>query len=323
MADPVESASPEISAPANPAPPSDGGADYHPSQDDAAGISIYREALDAPAETPAPEAKPDVPVLPVPGAGSADDELSPEDAKLARVLNRITRLEDERNTAQKTLSDRDAQLTKLQERARLADEYERNLAEFAEQPERLFKMVKWSPEKLQDYVVNGPSKVDAATSAISREQSELRARLEKFERADAERQAQERVTNYKAALAPQLDGKGDRFPHVTTFFDKPADLADALYAIMDQTYREQKRELTVEETAQVLESTLSGHYERLNRARSKPNPSATTPAGTPKPTVPTLTNTPPTSASKPTQTDSEDDDAMMAAAVSLLRRGRV
>lgn len=302
---------------------------YHPSQDDAAGMAVLREARAAaepPPEADAGESKPNP--LPVPAAGgspAAHDDLSPEDAKLARILNRIQKLEDERNTAQKTLSEREAELARLAERAKFADEYERELSEFAEDPDRLFKRVKWDSDKIKDYVINGPSKTEAATSRTDREMSDLKARLEKFERADAERQQAARIDEFKAGLPKAIEGKNETYPHTLAFYESPKELGDALWGLMEQTYRSSKVELTAEQAAERIESTLASHFERLNRARSKtgtsaPAPSANPPAKSP----PTLTNVPPTAATPPNpQSDSDDDDVLLQRAVSQLRKARV
>lgn len=305
---------------------SGGDADYSPAIDDAAALATYRElSRPVPEAAPEPEAAPVGSALPVPElSSSAEDGLSPEDAKLARVLNRITRLEDDRTQAQKQLAERDAELAKLRERAKFADEYDRDLARFAEDPETFFRKVKWDAEKMRDYVVNGPKAVDAATSQLSREQAELKTRLEKFEAAEAQRAQAAREADFKSGLARQLEGKAEKYPFATAFYSTPAELSDALYAVMAQTYRTQNRELTADETAQVLETTLSAHAEKLNRAR-KPT-AAGTPAAAPtsssKPSFPTLSNTPPASVTPTKDTNSDSDDDLLAAAAAALRRSR-
>ena len=339
-------AAPPTTAPVVPPPvpaPDAGVSDslpYHPSQDDAAGLAAYRAARAA-TKAAAPEAAPPDPKPSEPGGGlvpgsptattptttepSPEADLSPEDAKLARVLNRISRLEDERNAARAAAAERDTELAKLRERAKFADDYERDLAEFHDDPERLFKRVKWDQAKIQDYVVNGPSKVDAVTERVSRETAELKARLERFERAEAERTQANRIADFKATLPTQLQEKKDAYPHVLAFYENPSELADALFGIMESTYRSQNgKELTVDETAKVLETTLSGYYERLSRARSQNPPVAdpTAPSRTTKPSsAPTLTNTPPV-ASKPPTPAEEDDDSLLASAASFLRTRR-
>jgi hypothetical protein len=308
-------------------------AEYHPSQDDAAGLATYREVKAAGAEQP-PPVDPDVPnPISVPGtsdAGAKPAAAPPadtsEDAKLAKIFNRISRLEDERNQATAAVQARDAELAKLKERAAYADQYEKDLSEFREDPERFFTKIKWDRQTIEDYIANGPRKVDTAVAATERRTQELEARLAKFEKAEAERELAGRREQYKAALPNQLTGREDQYPHLFAFYDKPAELADALFGVMSEAYRTQNREMSADETAAVLESTLASHAERLNRTRSKspagtqsPNPPA--PVGTKPLPTPTLTNTSPAATRTPT-TDSDNDDDLLEIAKQTLRKGR-
>ncbi len=318
------------SAPAPSDPSTAAPADYHPSQDDAAGLVAFRAAKAANAD-PAPEGTgPETPptapaVAAPPGSPTPDDGLAPEDAKLARILNRISRLEDERNTAHKTLAERDAELARLRERAAVADQYDQDFNRFREDPEALFRKVKWDRKTIEDYIANGPSKVDAATAAVARETEELKARLAKFEQADAQRQQIERTQQFKASLPAALAGKEEQFPLTHTFYDRPADLADALFSVMAEAYRSQNgREMPVEEAAGLLEKTLGTHLERLSRPRSKPAPQGApggSPSSAPKPYTPTLTNTPPAAATSP-RSDAESDDDLLALAAASLKAKR-
>jgi len=327
MSTPDTTAAP--AAPVTPPPTAPEGAapaDYHPSQDDAAGLAAYREVRAA--QVP-PD--PDVPVsVPAPDAGAqpaaAPPAESAEDAKLAKIFNRISRLEDERNQATRAVQEREAEVARLKERAAYADQYEKDLAEFREDPERFFTKIKWDRQTIEDYIAHGPRKVDTAVAATERRTQELEARLAKFEKAEAERELANRREQYKAALPAQLAGKEDQYPHVFAFYDKPHELAEALFGVMSEAYRGQNREMTPDETAAVLESTLASHAERLNRTRSKspagtnpPNPPA--PVGGPKPApTPTLTNNPP--ATRPPPSDSDNDDDLLEIARQTLRKGR-
>lgn len=320
MSDHIEAGSPEVSAPASVDTARATPETYTPEMDDAAGLSTYRELRVAPPDDVAPtRAEPEptagsVPVSPDP-TKVGDEELSPEDRRLERVLTRITRLEDERKAAQNAVAERDAELAKLRERAKAADEYEADLAKFREDPDVFFRRVKWDAAKIQDYIVNGPSKVDAATSRVESETQELKKRLEKFEAAEAERTRQSREREFKAALPKQLEGKDSDFPFTLSFYDSPDSLADALFNVMADTYRSQNRELTTAEAASVLETTLKTHHERLTRGRQ----AKTGPATAAKPTTPTLTNTPPAPASKTSPSESDSDDDLLAAATAALR----
>lgn len=299
----------------------DGGADYNPSQDDAAALATYREhrAPEPDPAAPTPEAAP-TSSLPVPGDPVAEPELSPEDKRLERILTRVTRLDEEHKTLQKTVGERDAELAKAREEAKFAADYRKELAEFQENPEVFFKRVNWDPDKIRDYIVNGPRPVDATTSKLAREQADLKARLEKYEAAEAQRTQQSRVNDFKATLPKQLEADAAKYPLTLAFYETPAALSDALFGQMEQVYRQQNRELTAAEAATALEDVLSKHYERLNRAKSKPGtPSAGTAPPTKSPTPPTLTNVPPASARPPTPPDSESDDDLLAAAIQSLR----
>lgn len=309
---------------------------YSPAMDDAAGLEAYRTVRaatpdPAPEPPPAPGQAPPPSPLPDPGAsasGAPSDDLPPEDAKLARVLNRIERLEQERNTAQRERDTHAAELAKARERAAFADKYEQDLAEFREDPERFFKRINWDRKTIEDYVTHGPSKVDAVTSTVERKTAELQKRLDAFEAADRTRASEERVSRVKAGIPPALASRADTYPHVLAFYENPSELADAIMAVAENSLRTSNRDLTLDEAAASLEKTLIAHSERLNRARSKPGgtPAAapsSQPTGTAKPTAPTLTNTAPAAAKPPPpSTDQESDDDLLAGAVARLRAAR-
>jgi hypothetical protein len=310
--------------PAPVAPSGDGGADYHPSQDDAAALSIYREVKAHPADPP-PEATPaspvDAPPLPVPGAVGAADDLSPEDKRLERILTRVTRLDEEHKTLQRSAADKDARIAQLEADAKFAADYRKELAEFQESPETFFKRVNWDQDKIRDYIVNGPKPVDAITSKLAREQNELKERLAKYEAAEAERIRAAQVNEYKATLPKALEPEASKYPLTLAFYDSAADLSDALFGQMTRAYQEQNRTLSPAEAAEAIESVLTAHHERLTRAKSKPGTPAAAPTATK--TAPSLTNVPPASAKPPAPSnDSDSDDDLMAAAVQMLRSKR-
>jgi DNA-binding protein H-NS len=320
-------------APVAPAPVSSPESDYHPSQDDQAGLAVLRAAKAAAraevapvAEPTAPPAEPPPKSMPSPEAPSPDADLPPEDAKLARILNRITRLEDERNTAQRTLQERDAELFRLRERAKAAEEYDTAFSRFREDPEALFRKVGWDRKTIDDYLAKGPSQADSRTAALQREHEELKSRIAKFEEQDQKREQTVRIEAFKAALPAQFEAVADKYPRTAAYYDSPRELSDALFHVMSETYRGQGREPTVAEAATALESILGGHYERLTRTRSK-GPAGTSPAhvDAPKPTVspstPTLTNTPPAPATR-SISDSESDDDLLELAKQTLRKAR-
>ena len=325
---PAAPAAPATPPPAAPTPDVPA-ADYHPSQDDAAGLAVYREVRGQPPVDADPARPTSLPVSPDSDAAAKPHEApaaDPEDAKLARVFNRIERLETERNQAQRAAQEREAEVARLKERAAFADQYEKDLAEFREDPERLFTKVKWDRQTIEDYIANGPRKVDTVAAAAERRTQELEARLARFEKAEAERETANRREQFKADLPRQLAGKEDQYPYTHAFYDKPAELADALFGVMAEAYRTQNREMTADETAAVLESTLASHFERLNRTRSKApagqTPNSPAPVGTPKPApTPTLTNTSP-AATRPPPTDSDSDDDLLEIAKQTLRKGR-
>lgn len=315
------------SAESSPETPDSGSDSYDPSVDDAAALEIYRSATKSKSEeTPAepPVKVEDKPPVPVPDPAKPADELDAGDAKLARVLNRIERLENERNAAFQERDVTKAEAERLRARAAVADQHERDLADFKLDPDKFFRKIGWDQKTIHDYIVNGPTAANPQLTAQERELAELKKTVEadKAERAQNAQAAQ--IHQFKANIPHHLTAVKAELPLLHSFYDQPAELAEAVYGVMAHAYQTQKTDLTVHEAGKLVEQTLKSHLERLDRARSKTSPSnSSNPAPAAKPTTPTLTNSPPVSATPNTSPDQESDEALFDQAVAFLRSKRV
>jgi hypothetical protein len=275
------------------------------------------EKAAAPAAEPATgEAKPGQPAEP---AKKPEEEL---DAELpgvkSHVLSRLTALEKERDEVKVKVTAAEKRAADLEARAKRADELEGEKKKFLENPDEFFKSYGWDQETLRDYVVNGPKAAKPELSRVERETHELKERLAKFERDAEERSAREQISAAKSRIPAILQPEAEKFPILHSYFDQPGEMADAVFAVIEQTYQEQKTQLTVQEAAKAIEETLSAQLKRLSRASSKTaEPSTKTPA--PKQATPTLTNVPPGSSGTKTNSD-DSDDARFEAALAILKQ---
>lgn len=256
-----------------------------------------------------------------PAAAPKKDEPKAEETKLDHVLNRISRLESERDDARKEIETHRANAAKYEAAAKRAAEYEAEFAAAEEDPERLFKRIKWNPEKVTEFLTHGPKKIAPEV----KEMQEKLARLEQFEKAETERRTgserEARIVNFKKTIPDAVPA--DKYPLLHRLHDGSSSaLADEVWGVMLSAYQNQKREVTVDEAASTLESILSTQLQRLTKANSEKPAVPTTPAQAPKQSKPTLTNEPPTSPSTTQSADEDDDEAAFNKALATMRRAR-
>lgn len=315
MSDAVEPAAvPETAA--APEPQLNGSADeseYSPEADFAAAAEALK-AMRGSEPTPAPAA-PVAPVLPDPAAISAAGEVAPpaapsetEDARLARVFNRIGQLERERDEVKaKVLPD--DQLAKLRK-------YEALFEKAATDPGPLFDEIKWNPDTIVEYVKTGKLPKDPQIASVEQATAAIKAELEALKAERAQQTQESRIQAYKASLPAQLEPLKAETPYISVYFDTPADAADYIYRHQAAVYQSTGQELTVRDSALAVEKVLADQAKRFSRARSE-TPVAQ-PSSPGKPRV-TLTNTAP--ASRNPHPAAEDDGATpnFAAALETFR----
>lgn len=308
---------PDLIAPtpeATPAPtPAGPPEEYHPSQDDAKGLEVYRAAKQG-AVAPV-EPKPDPAALPVPDPEATTPPPVPEseDEKIARIWGRISGLEKERD-AQK--SENEA----LRAKAARADALEAKIRGFHDDPEALFTEVKWDADKIRDYITNGTKAPSLETQRVAKDTAELRKELEQLRAEGRQRDEAAQVEAAKAQILDQLKPEVEALPYLHAYYEKPGELANAVWQVISATYQQQKTVLSVPEAAKVVERVLAEQAQRFSRARSQTPGSSTAPA--PKPVSPTLTNTPPGSSNSKKSPEDSSDEENFASAVQLLKAGR-
>lgn len=278
--------------------------------------AAYKAAIAAQA-APETEAAAEVPAATAekpaePAKDPAKELEAGGDEKLGRVFNRISRLEDELKAAK-------GETDTLKQRAARADELEAEKQLFLSDPEKFFTNYGWDKETIRDYIVNGPSavkpeaaKVRKETQTLKQEMEALKAELRAKDEAGQVQQAKARIP---AALAPDKA----KFPTLHAYYDQPAEMADAIYGVINATYQQQKTVLTVHEAAEAVEKVLAEQAKRFSRASSKePEPSTKQPAT--KQPSPTLTNVPPSSSNPPIPQEESQDDDHFEEALAVMRQ---
>lgn len=301
----------ETSAPTTPS------ADALPTFDDALAVYQATKAKNTAAEEPAVEAKTEAapaetaePKKEAAKELEAGDEVG--DHKLARVFNRISRLEDDLKSAR-------GETDGLKARAARADELEAEKALFLKDPEKFFKGYGWDQDTIRDYVVNGPKALKPEVAQQRSETQELRKQLDDLKNERRAEADAKQVAEAKLRIPAMLKPDEAKFPTLHSYYDEPGELADAIYGVINAGYQQQKTVLTVHEAAEAVEKVLSAQAKRFSRARSKePEPSTKQPAT--KQPSPTLTNVPPATSNPPKQEEESEDSDNFAAALAVYKQ---
>lgn len=304
-------------------------ADYSPAQDDAAGFAAFRAAKGEPAADASAKTesgKADVVAAAVADAtGTTTDPAAPKaevadptDAKLNKIFNRIAHLERERDEARSSLS-------RLEQRAARADELERLEAEMKANPTKALERLGWNQDTLAEYILKGNDATSPKLTAVEQEQRALKQELEQLRAERAEADRQERIRKHVAALPDAIKDELPELKHVSTFYDSPAEMAEAIWQVQRNAYQTQKTELSPVEAAQAIEKVLAEQAKRFARASSQ-SPAPSNNASAPKPAasaVPqTLTNRATAAPLPASAGDSDDHSPNYAAAVELLKAAR-
>lgn len=308
---------PPSSAPATPPPETPEA--YHPSQDDAKGLEAYRAAKAAPGATTEPTEKPADPnapnALPVPEPEHTTPPTVPEgeDEKIARIWGRISGLEKERDAQR-------AENEALRAKAARADALEAKIRGFHDDPEALFTEVKWDADKIRDYITNGKTAPSLETQRVAKDTADVRKELEELRGELRQRDQASQVERAKVQILDELKPAAASLPYLHAYYEKPGEMADAVWGVINATYQQQKTVLSVADAAKVVEKVLTEQAQRFSRARSQTPGSSTAPAA--KPVSPTLTNTPPGSSNSKKSPEDSSDEENFQTAVQLLKAGR-
>lgn len=270
-------------------------------------------ATDAPAqvEQPKVEAAQEKPTEP---AKPAAEPPADEDAKMARVFNRISRLEDELATARREAEQNRADADRGRKR-------EEAFKKFKEDPKALFDEVGWDHETIRDFVINGPKATKVEQAGLTREQQTLADEVKALKaQLESERHGQQ-MAAAKARIPELLKPEADKYPTMFTYFESPTEMAETLFGVMAQAQQDQKT-VSLSDAAASVEKVLADQAKRFSRARSETQESST-PAPASKPATPTLTTIPSGSVTPPSKSlDDMTDAERMAAAIATMRPAR-
>lgn len=307
------SLAPGLTPPAPAEAPATPPAEYHPSQDDARGLEAYRAAKGAKVE---PTEKPtETSALPAPDPEVTTPTPVPEseDEKIARIWGRISGLEKERDAAK-------GEIESLRAKAARAAELEAKIRGFHDDPEALFTEVAWDADKIRDYITNGKKAPSLETQRVAKDTADVRQQLEQLRGELRQRDEVMQIERAKVQILDQIKPEAASLPYLHAYYDKPGELADAVWGVINATYQQQKTVLSVTDAAKVVERVLVEQAQRFSRARSQAPGSSTAPAT--KPVSPTLTNTPPGSSSSKKSPEESSDEENFQTAVQLLKAGR-
>lgn len=312
-AEATPAAAPGLTPPAPAVVPDAKPDEYHPSQDDARGLEAYRAAKQAKAEPTEKPADPSALPAPDPEVTTPTPVPESEDEKIARIWGRISGLEKQRD-AQK------GEIEALRAKAERADALEAKIRGFHDDPEALFTEVKWDADKIRDYITNGKAAPSLETQRVAKDTADVRQQLEQLRTELRQRDEVATIERAKVQILDQIKPEAAALPYLHAYYDKPGEMADAVWGVINATYQQQKTVLSVTDAAKVVERVLVEQAQRFSRARSQAPGSSTAPA--PKPVSPTLTNTPPGSSSSKKSPEESSDEENFQTAVQLLKAGR-
>lgn len=320
----------DVAVPQTPAAPA---ADYSPEQDTAAAVSQLKAArVEAAAQAAATvTGQPAVEAPAAPAAAVVVDPVAApvaEDDKYAKLFERVSASERKHAELERTSAAKDAELAARD--ARLT-EYDALFANAATDPEQIFRKIGWKPETIADYLTNGKTAVSPQVVSMEQKIAQLEAKLNEVTTGQKKQTYEQQVATFKSQIPAQLKESADKFPHLHTYFDTSAEMADQVFAVIETSFNQSKVQLTVAEAAAAVEKVLSEQAQRLSRARSQggspaaaqlsavPDPSA--PAAAKKP-VPTLTNHANPGSTLPFNPESNTDDQNRDQAAAILRAAR-
>lgn len=314
----------QVPVPADEAPP-DHAADL------AAAVATMKAAKAQPPAAPPVEAKPAEPAagqtvvtktdestsVPASEKPAEEDPDAKLDAKLSRVFNRVSALEEQLNAAQAEAAKNAVDAERARKRDKAFEEFKRN-------PAALFEEVGWEPDTIREYIISGPKAPAVETAKVSKETQALAQQLADLKRELAQRDEAAQMAAAKSRVPEILKPSADKFPTLFAYYDDHGEMADVLLNVMTRAHQEQKQ-ITLTEAAESVERVLADQAKRFSRASSKSSEPSSPTAPTSKPASPTLTTVPTGSATKPPEKSLDDmtDQERFELAKQTMRAARV
>lgn len=274
-------------------------------------LAAFRSAVgaEAPAASETPAQAAEVVTPPPAAAAAPEGAQTPQPAAAEQPSLFLERLA----AAEKARDEANARLADL---APKADKSDQLLAALKADPVRFLLDNGLSHEQVQDFLINGPKKVDPAIEQALKDAAEVKSKLEARERADAEAQATQQIAAFKQSqIAPHVTEAA--FPLLTAVHGN--DAIDAVYNVMNW-HHQRGESVSAAQAAAKLEGNLSGVYDRMVAKRQPPQKPAEVVPPAPKQKLRALTNQPGFAGSEAEPAPALDDSQRFNNALELMKR---
>jgi hypothetical protein len=202
--------------------------------------------------TPTPETTP-VQAAPEP----KQEKLGVAYAKLAREQKAA------REASEKLKSERMA----IEEKAKVVEEFEQAKANAGKNPIEALKLLGLTPEQVNDYLLSTgePDPVEAVRSELEefkRAQQEAQNRYLEEQRKAVEAEQAATLDQFKGQISQFIESNPDKYELTQTWGAQ-----SAVFELIDATYTQTNRVLTIEEAADQVESYLDSEVSKLTATK--------------------------------------------------------